>query len=100
MFKIPFAMKKIILLAGLCFVLSSCYHATHLVGSGPTGSTVVKGKNHYFVFGLAQGKQADTKAMAAGASDYKIEVEHSFVDGLLNLITFGIYNPTSVWVTK
>jgi hypothetical protein len=93
-------MKKLTLLTAICFLMSSCYHATHIVGNGPSGSTEVKGKNTYFIFGLAQGKQADTKAMADGATDYKIEVEHSFVDGLLNLITFGIYNPTSVVVTK
>lgn len=93
-------MKKLAILALFSMSLTSCYHATHIVGNGPSSNTEVKGKNNYFIFGLAQGKQADTKAMAGGASDYKIEVEHSFVDGLLNAITFGIYNPTSVKVTK
>lgn len=93
-------MKKAAFVAVLCFTMTSCYQATHIVGNGPAGSAEVKGKNNYFVFGLAQGKQADTKAMAAGATDYKIDTEHSFVDGLLNVITFGIYNPTSVVVTK
>lgn len=93
-------MKKALFLVALCSTMTRCYHAMHFMGNGPAGSTEVKGKNNYFIFGLAQGKQADTKAKAAGAADYKIEVEHSFVDGLLNTITFGIYNPTSVVVTK
>ena len=93
-------MNKRLLPALLCLTLTSCYHATHLVGSGPAGSTVQKAKNQYFLFGLAPGKQADTHAMANGATNYRIDVEHSFVDGLLNLITFGIYNPTTVTVTR
>jgi Bor protein len=92
--------EKIALLAALCVTMTSGFHAQHIVGNGPAGSTVAKGKNTYFIYGLVQGKQADTKAMAGGATDYKIDVRHSFVDGLLRVITFDIYSPTSVTVTK
>ena len=40
------------------------------------------------------------KAMAGGASDYDLTVTHTFIDGLLGAITFGIYTPTTIIVKK
>ncbi len=91
--------KTLFACALLVCTMTSCYHQTHIVGTGPAGSTVEKGKNNFFIFGLAQGKQSDSKAMAGGSANYKIETVHTFVDGLLNGITFGIYNPVTVIVT-
>ena len=92
---------KILLVAAIfTFGLSSCYTATHIVGNGAQGSQEVTGKNTYFIYGLVDGNQADTKSMAGGATDYTIVVEHSFIDGLLSGITWGIYNPVTVKVIK
>jgi hypothetical protein len=38
--------------------------------------------------------------MAGGAENYDVKIVHSFIDGLINSITFGIYNPVTVIVTK
>jgi hypothetical protein len=38
--------------------------------------------------------------MAGGASDYSVTITHTFVDGLLNALTAGIYTPTTTIVTK
>lgn len=96
-------MKRTIQFAlALCLLLSmsSCYTYTHTVGSGPQTNVDVKQKNHYFIYGLVQGKQSNPKEMAGNSDDYEVTIQHTFVDGLLNVITFGIYNPTTTTVKK
>lgn len=81
-------------------MLSSCYTYTGVVGKGAQGTTQVKKWNHYLIDGLIPIGVSDATAMAGGASDYNIKVEHSFVNGLLSAITFGIYSPTTTTITK
>ena len=38
--------------------------------------------------------------MAAGAEDYTVKTEQSFVNGLVSALTFGIFSPTTTTVTK
>ncbi|MDF1695299.1 MAG: Bor family protein [Saprospiraceae bacterium] len=89
-----------VLVVGMTLCLSSCYTYTHTVGNGPQSGVTVTEKNHYFVYGLAQGKQSDPKKMANGADDYEVTIKHTFIDGLLNSLTFGIYTPTTTIVQR
>ncbi len=97
-------MKKnllsLLLVAGLFLTMTSCYTYTHVVGNGPQSGVTVTKKNHYFVYGLAAGKQSDPKEMAGGAGNYEVTITHTFVDGLINALTFGIYTPTTTIVQK
>lgn len=97
-------MKKtffnLLLLFSLSIFLSSCYTYTFSVGNGAQTGVEVKQANHYFIYGLAKGKQSDPNQMAGGAKDYEVTVTHTFVDGLLNALTFGIYTPTTTIVQK
>lgn len=88
------------LLVLCCLTLSSCYTYTFNVGRGAQGGATVTEKNHYLIYGLVPMGTSDPTQMAGGASDYTVKVEHTFVDGLLNAITFGIYTPTTTTVTK
>ncbi|EOZ98128.1 hypothetical protein A33Q_1490 [Indibacter alkaliphilus LW1] len=90
-----------LLVAGLLlFGTSSCYTYQFSVGNGAqTGATVTQ-KNHYLIYGLAPIGTSDPKQMANGAADYDVHIQHTFVDGLLNMITFGIYTPTTTTVTR
>jgi hypothetical protein len=38
--------------------------------------------------------------MAGDAKNYEVTIKHTFVDGLLNLLTYGIYTPTTTIVKK
>ena len=70
------------------------------MGSGPqTGMTITE-KNHYLIYGLAPLNVSDPVQMAGDSQNYKVTIEHTFIDGLLNAITFGIYSPTTTTVTK
>jgi predicted small secreted protein len=98
-------MKKrfIQLVAGtlLCSsLLTSCYVYTVVVGAGAKGNTEVEKWNNYVIFGLVPVGVSDAKAMAAGATDYTVTTRHSFVNGLLTGVTFGIYSPTTTTVKK
>ncbi|MFK7934315.1 MAG: Bor family protein [Saprospiraceae bacterium] len=88
------------LLFSFAFSTSSCYTYEFSVGQGAQTGVEVKEKNHYFIYGLAPGKTSEPAKMADGADSYSVKVYHSFVDGLINSLTFGIYNPTTTIVTK
>lgn len=96
------AFSSILLSVALLGLLmfSSCYTYTLTVGEGSQTGVTETGKNHYLIMGLVDLKQSDVFVLAGDATDYKIVHEHTFVDGLLSAITFGIYNPTTTKVIK
>lgn len=97
-------MKKLIsnvlLISVLCLTMSSCFTYTYAVGSGSQTGQVVKEKNHYLIYGLAALKTSDPVRMAGDSENYTVTIQHTFIDGLINGLTFGIYNPTTTTVTK
>jgi len=97
-------MKRNILNFAVCLFLSaslaSCYKATHTVGKGAQGSTLVKKKNWYLLGGLAAIDVKDSKDLAGGASDYTVKTKFSLVDYFINSLTFGIVAPNTIEVTK
>jgi len=87
--------------AMLCmFMMTSCYTYNTVVGEGPKGTTEVKEWNNYLLFGLIDVGTSDPKQLAGGATNYNVKVQHTFVNGLLYAVTFGIYAPTTTTVTK
>lgn len=97
-------MKKIalnlFLVFAISFLFSSCYTLTYSVGEGAKTGVDVMERNHYLIYGLAPVKTSDPSKMAGGAKDYTVTIQHTFIDGLLNAITFGIYSPTTTIVKK
>jgi len=81
-------------------MLTSCYTYTSVVGKGAQGTEATTKWNHYVIFGLAPVGVSDSKVMAGGAENYTIFTRHSFVNGLIAAVTFGIYTPTMTTVTK
>lgn len=81
-------------------LLTSCYSYTSVVGEGAKGNQEVTKWNHYVIYGLAPVGVSDSKAMAAGATDYTVTTRQSFVNGLVSGLTFGLYSPTTTTVTK
>lgn len=97
-------MKKLILNLSLFLALSlgltSCYTYTVTVGKGAQKGTEVRKMNHYVIAGLAPVGISDPKQMAGDATDYDVTITHTFIDGLIGAITFGIYTPTTTIVKK
>ena len=96
--KKTFKMFGLLLLSSTLF--TSCYSYTSVVGEGAKGNQEVTKWNHYVVYGLAPVGVSDSKAMADGATDYTVTTRHSFVNGLISGLTFGLYTPTTTTVKK
>lgn len=88
------------LVIGICVSMSSCYTHTYNVGKGAQTGASVKGKNNYLISGLITLNTTNPSSMAGGAADYTVTTKHTFIDLILNSITFGIYSPTTTTVTK
>lgn len=97
-------MKKLFLKSTLiltiALAMTSCYTFTATVGNGPQTGTRIVAHNHYLIAGLAPISTANTKALVGDTKDYSITITHSFIDGFLNVLTSGIYTPTTVVITK
>lgn len=97
-------MKKLLRTFGIALlstiILSSCYTYTSVVGTGAQGSQEVTEWNHYVVYGLEPFDVSDSRKMADGAENYTVTTRISFVNGLVSMLTFGIYTPTTTTVKK
>lgn len=94
------SMKMMVIAFGASMLLTSCYSYTSVVGKGAQGHNQTTQWNHYVIYGLAPVGVSNSKQMADGAQDYTVHTRHSFVNGLVAAITFGIYTPTTTTVTK
>ena len=95
--------NKFLSFALVCLIslsMASCYTVSYAVGSGSqTGETIME-KNHFLVAGLAPIKTADPTKMAGDAKNYQVTIKHTFIDGLINALTSGLYTPTTTIVKK
>ena len=92
-------MKNLIVFGAIVMVLSSCYSHTYTIGSGAQTGIKSKGKNVYLIGGLINIKTADPQAMA-GSPNFTVNTKTSFVDGLIQGLTFGILGLETVTVQK
>lgn len=94
-------MKKLIPLLGLILLLSSCYTSKVAVGNIKGDEPLVKvhtKKNHSIIFGLipvGKNQVQHASSVVGEKTDYLLETQKTFVDGLLEWLTIGIYNPTT-----
>ncbi|REJ84816.1 MAG: hypothetical protein DWQ44_08255 [Bacteroidetes bacterium] len=92
--------QRLIMFLSVSFFLTGCYTYEMSVGKGAQSGVEVKKMNHYLIYGLAPIAVSNPKDMAGGAENYNVKIQHTFIDGLINAITFGIYTPTTTTVTK
>jgi len=97
-------MKKtfgILLIAfALSTMMTSCYSHKFVIGDGPKTGVEVTAKNNFFLYGLIPGKVSDPQKMAGDAKDFEVTEVQTFVDGLIGVLTFGIYTPSTTKVQK
>ncbi|MDL2214826.1 hypothetical protein LJC00_01390 [Dysgonomonas sp. OttesenSCG-928-M03] len=80
--------------------LTSCYNVRVAVGDVSPDQPLVKvakQRNHFFIDGLVPGGNNKLRAedYIGNRDRYVVRTHTSFVNGLLNAITFGVYNPTT-----
>lgn len=82
----------------LCVLFCSCQSSSVCVGELKNNDPVVRVKtvhNSFFLYGLLGRKQIKATDYTQGLESYKVKNYRSFVDCVLNGVTFGIYTPTT-----
>ena len=80
------------------FALTGCYHAVIQTGR-PESSDVISIKwANSFVYGLVPPPVLETASRCTNGVA-RVETQHSFLNGLVGVITFGIYTPMQLDVT-
>lgn len=92
--------KLLVVLFAVSILFSSCFTYTTVVGEGASTSKETTKWNHYFLWGLAPGNVSDPAVLAGDKKDYNVKTEQSFVNGLVNVLTFGIYAPTTTTIIE
>jgi hypothetical protein len=87
-------MKKLLLSIAMVTMLGACSTQTALI-NGNTGKIGKQDMQTFFVQGLGEQQQTIDAAAVCGGADKVVKVERvtSFVNGLLGLLTSGIYTP-------
>ncbi len=88
-------MKKISLMAVLALMISGCAQQSFNIKNAPMPAEPQHiATHHFFLSGIGQQKTIDA-AQVCGSEDkvVRTEVQQTFVDCLLGVVTFGIYTP-------
>ncbi|RNA60840.1 hypothetical protein D1631_02250 [Chryseobacterium nematophagum] len=92
--------KMMVFMIMSSITLTSCYSYTSVVGKGAQNNVQVTKWNHYLFEGIAPVGVSDSKQMAGDAENYTVLTRQTFINGLITLVTLGIYTPTTTTVTK
>lgn len=86
-----------ILAAGFVFLTAGCYHTVVDTGRVPSGAVLEDKWADSFVEGLVPPDAVET-AQACPNGIAKVETRISFLNGLVRLLTWGIYTPMEITV--
>ena len=91
---IKWANKEILSLVFAILLMSGCAAQTFNI-NGSTGEVPTDQKSQtFFISGLGQEKVTDAAKICGGADKVvKVEAQHTFINGLLGFVSFGIYTP-------
>lgn len=79
------------------FLLAGCYHQVVRTGATPApGDAAVNRTANVFFFGLA-GTEIDARTDCPGGVAV-IETQQTFLNGLVSILTLGIYTPRTVTI--
>jgi len=81
-------MLSIVLIVLLSFI--ACSTHVHTVGRGPQTGQEMQARQWYILWGLVPINDVNTHQMAAGATDYEIKTEQSFLDVVINFFTSAV----------
>ena len=85
--------KTVIILAAL-FVAGCAQTKFHMQERDDAQVAKYDEAQHYFISGLGQQKNIDPAAICGGAENVsRVETQTTFVNGLVSMVTFGIYTP-------
>ena len=80
------------------FLLTGCYHAVIQTGRPESSDVITLKWANSFVYGLVPPPVVETAARCTNGVA-KVETQHSFLNLLAYVVTFGIYTPIQIDVT-
>ncbi|EMB7405930.1 Bor family protein [Salmonella enterica] len=82
------------MVALLALIVSGCAQQSFQLKDTPVAAPQKTATHHFFVSGIGQQKTIDAAQVCGGADNVvKTEVQQTFINGLLSVVTFGIYTP-------
>lgn len=85
-------------LCAVAFVLAGCYHAVIETGRPAGAETISIPWAHSFIYGLVPPKPVNAASTCPNGVS-RVDTQHSFLNGLVAAITFGLYTPIQIDVT-
>ena len=92
-------MRRTLLFAALLAGATGCFHVNYVTDKPAAPSPEYDDWHHDLIFGLAELSDPVDVPKICPKGYARIESEMSFVNGLVQVITFNIYNPQTVTVT-
>jgi hypothetical protein len=77
---------------------TGCYHSTVVTGATPSTEVIDKPWASSFVYGLVPPSTVETATKCPDGLA-KVESQQTFLNGLVGILTFGIYTPMRITVT-
>lgn len=89
------ALSAVLVLVAGCYTVTSRPGGSYKVATPPT----FEQRQDFFLWGLVGEAHINTREVCKGSDPTQIQSQVTFVDGLLGLITLGIYAPESarIW---
>jgi uncharacterized lipoprotein YajG len=85
---------KLLIITACIALLSGCAAQTFTINGENSEVPTSQKSQTFFISGLGQEQVTDAAKVCGGAEDViKVEAQHTFVNGLLGFVTFGIYTP-------
>ena len=92
-------MRRVLVLALSVLMFSGCYHATINTGVAPGTTQIHQPWATSFIYGLVPPATVDAMETCGSAGVARVETQHSFLNGLVAGLTFGIFTPMDILVT-
>jgi len=92
-------MRRVSVLVFFAVAASGCYHATINTGVPPGTRQLDQAWANSWVYGLVPPATVDAMAECGSSGVAVVETQQSFVNGLVGVLTFGIYTPMQITVT-
>ena len=90
--------SRIGLLCTILLFAPGCYHAKVMTGESPGNAVIDIPFASSWIYGLVPPKTVEAAAECPGGVAI-VETQQSFVNGLVGILTFGIYTPMRITVT-
>ncbi len=91
-------MSRLLLVLAVALPLTGCFHIRYTNDGPPTAEPMQRNWHHNVVFGLVEVSEPENVSRACPDGFAQARSDQTFVAGLVQVLTFGIYNPTDVQI--